>query len=154
PNMDRRQVVVQRAREFFGERVDDVVHMIRHDRQELRGWQEPAHVRSVARRTIVEWAGNQANAPVAGVEPEFARGAGEPDRGQQREVLGHVFEAGASALEKVARNAAHEMNPDETFGLECVLLFYGRPAVLVCEGKLTSVPPFWTVLEDQREDIE
>ena len=27
--MDRRQMVVQRAREFFGERVDDVLHMVR-----------------------------------------------------------------------------------------------------------------------------
>ena len=34
--MDRRQMVVQRAREFLGERLDDVVHMVRQDRQELR----------------------------------------------------------------------------------------------------------------------
>ena len=52
--MDRRQLVVQRVREFFGERVDDVLHMVRQDRQELRGWQEPAHVRAVVRRAIRE----------------------------------------------------------------------------------------------------
>ena len=35
--MDRRQMVVQRVREFFGERVDDVLHMVRQDRQERKG---------------------------------------------------------------------------------------------------------------------
>ena len=54
--MDRRQMVVQRARDFFAERLDDVVHMVRQDRQELRGWEEPAHVRAVVRRTIREGA--------------------------------------------------------------------------------------------------
>src|SRR5206468_6930583 len=54
PLMDRRQMVAQRAREFFGERLDDVVHMVRQDRQGLRGWEEPAHVRAVVRRAIRE----------------------------------------------------------------------------------------------------
>jgi hypothetical protein len=35
-----------------------------------------------------------------------------------------------------------------------VLLLYGRPALLVSEGRLGSVPPFWNLLEDQREEIE
>jgi len=39
-------------------------------------------------------------------------------------------------------------------GLETVLLLYARPAVVLEEGQLGSVPPFWNVLEDQREDIE
>ena len=46
--MDRRQVIVQRVREIFGERLDDVLHMVRQDRQDMRGWQEPAHVRGGA----------------------------------------------------------------------------------------------------------
>jgi hypothetical protein len=33
-------------------------------------------------------------------------------------------------------------------------LLYARPALLVSENSLASVPPFWNVLEDQREDIE
>src|SRR5262245_26076896 len=48
--MDRRQMVVQRAREFFGDRLDDVVHMVWQDRNDMRGWQEPAHVRAAVRR--------------------------------------------------------------------------------------------------------
>src|SRR5262249_846910 len=40
-------------------------------------------------------------------------------------------------------------------GLECVLLLYGRPALDVAPpGGLGSVPAFWNVLEDQREDVE
>jgi hypothetical protein len=39
-------------------------------------------------------------------------------------------------------------------GLECALLLYGRPAILIRGDRLASVPPFWNLLEDQREDIE
>ena len=35
-SMDRRQLVVQRVREYFGERLDDVVEMVRQDRQDIR----------------------------------------------------------------------------------------------------------------------
>src|SRR5437879_3155183 len=105
--MDRRQMLVQRVREFLGERVDDVLHMVRQDRQELRGWQEPAHVRAVVRRTVREEGGTTSmpaepaeRAVLA--EREVGRTAGEPDRGQQREATGQLLEAGASGLEKAA----------------------------------------------------
>ncbi|HEV3263680.1 MAG TPA: serine protease [Gemmataceae bacterium] len=153
--MDRRQMVAQRARDFFGERLDDVIHMVRQDRQGMRGWEEPAHVRAVVRRTIREGATTETEAvDVAVAELEFGRTAGEPDRGQQREAMGQLLEAGATALEKVSRQQTHELSQEETLGLECTLLLYGRPAVLVSEGHLASIPPFWNVLEDQREDIE
>jgi hypothetical protein len=153
--MDRRQVIVQRAREIFAERLDDVAHMVRQDRQELRGWEEPAHVRAVLRRTIQEGAQGPGSTPTMTVTDfEFGRGAGEPDRGQQREVTGQLLEAGAVALEKVARTATPDLTPEELLSLECVLLLYGRPALSVSQSRLGSVPPFWNVLEDQREDIE
>ena len=50
--MDRKQLVVERTRTIFGERLDDVLHMVRQDRQDLRGWEEPAHVRAVLRRSV------------------------------------------------------------------------------------------------------
>src|SRR5205823_9634328 len=84
---------------------------------------------------------------------EAGRGAAEPDPGQQREALGLLLERGGGALEKLARNAG-DLTPDEALGLEAVLLFYGRPALLVSQGRLASAPPFWNVLEDQREDVE
>jgi hypothetical protein len=156
--MDRRQMVVQRVREFFGERVDDVLHMVRQDRQELRGWEEPAHFRSALRRSI-RAAGSQATqdsdtAQTLVFASEFGRSAGEPDPGQQREAMGQMLEVGAIALEKTVRNAVNDMTPEEALGLECVLLIYGRPAVLICDGTLASPPPFWNVLEDLREDVE
>ena len=52
--MDRRQMLVQRVREYFGDRLDDVLHIVQQDRQELRGWQEPAHVRAAVRRAVRE----------------------------------------------------------------------------------------------------
>jgi hypothetical protein len=153
--MDRRQLVVQRVHEFFAERVDDVLHMIRQDRQELRGWQEPAHLRAAVRRTIREEGGRESDATTLTVATfDFGRAAGEPDRGQQREAIGQLLEIGANGLEKAARNTPNDLTPEEVFALECVLLLYGRPAVLVSENQLAAVPPFWNVLEDQREDIE
>src|SRR5207253_302830 len=67
--------------------------------------------------------------------------------------MGGLLEVGAGALEKVARNQA-DLSPAEVLGLECVLLIYARPALEVSQGRLASAPPFWNVLEDQREDIE
>src|SRR5262245_49415886 len=156
PDMDRRQIVVQRAREFFGDRLDDVVHMVRQDRQEMRGWQEPAHLRAVLRRTIREQGGSGNPTEATQVmldELEFCRSAGEPDRGQQREAIGQLLEAGAVGLEKIARNAS-DFTPEELFGLEAVLLLYGRPALLIAENRLASVPPFWNLISDQNEEIE
>jgi hypothetical protein len=153
--MDRNQLLVQRTREVFGDRLDDVVHMVRQDRQELRGWEEPAHVRSVLRRSVVEANSNESdNGNVTVVDTEFGRTAGEPDRGQQRETLGQVLEAGAMALGKMAQMPNPSLTPPERLGLECVLLLYGRPAVQFNENRLTPLPAFWNLLEDQREEIE
>ncbi len=157
--MDRRQLVAQRVRETFGERVEDVLPMVRQDRQEMRGWQEPAHVRAVVRRTIREQSGSGETdtgqeTTTQTMISDFARTAGEPDRGQQREAIGQLLEAGANGLERLVRNGVQELTPDEVSGLECVLLLYGRPAILVSDGSLASVPALWNILEDQREDIE
>lgn len=152
--MDRKQMVAQRVREVFADRLDDVLHMIRQDREGLRGWEEPAHVRAVLRRAIRENHSQPAEATIEFAELEFGRGAGEPDRGQQREAVGQVLEAGIQALEKIKRHAFHELTPEEVLGAECSLLLYGRPAILVNQGQLDAVPPFWNLLEDQREDIE
>src|SRR5947209_3243790 len=138
--MDRRQMVAQRARDFFGERLEDVLHMVRQDRQGMRGWEEPAHVRAVVRRTVREATTTDTESvDVAVADLEFGRTAGEPDRGQQREAMGQLLEAGANGLEKVARQQAHELSQEEALGLECTLLLYGRPAVLVSEGRLASI---------------
>lgn len=157
--MDRKQLVVERTRAVFGERLDDVLHMVRQDRNDMRGWQEPAHVRAALRRRTI--AATNANiedysdsTDVTVAETNFGRGAGEPEPGQQREAIGQLLEAGASALEMMGRTANPELTNEQRFGLECVLLIYGRPAIEVNNDRLASPPPFWNVLEDQREDIE
>jgi hypothetical protein len=152
--MDRRQMVVQWVRECFTDRLDDVLHQVRQDRQELRGWQEPAHLRGTLRRAVRESGSPQAEQAVVSVEAEFGRGAAEPDRGQQRETLGQILEAAENALRKTTQQDRPELNGSEVLGLECALVLYGRPAVLVQQGRLASVPAFWNILEDQREDIE
>src|SRR6266481_3802839 len=151
--MDRGEIGVGRGSEFFSGRVDDVLDMVRQDRQELRGWQEPAHVRAVVRRGIREGASTESAATsVMVAELNAVREAAEPDQGQQREAFGRLLELGAGGLEKVSRGTSAELTAEEILGLECVLLLYGRPALQVSEGRLASVPPFWNLLEDQRED--
>src|SRR5437762_286479 len=97
--MDRKQLVVERTRAVFGERLDDVLHMVRQDRQDLRGWEEPAHVRAVLRRSTVRaHSDNYGDTSVVAVtDTDFGRGAGEPEPGQQRECLGQVLEVAGNA---------------------------------------------------------
>src|SRR5262245_24217413 len=66
--MDRKQLVVERTRTVFAERLDDVLHLVRQDRQDLRGWEEPAHVRAVLRRGVRETAEGDGEADVAVLE--------------------------------------------------------------------------------------
>src|SRR5206468_4228431 len=135
-----------------GERAEDVLHMVRQDRQELRGWQEPAHVRAVVRRTIHEGGSEGGSSERGGIaELEFCRTAAEPERGQQREATGQLLEAGLSGLEKALGNNSTDLSSEQVLGLECILLLYGRPALLVSDNQLASVPPYWNLLEDQRE---
>ena len=153
--MDRTQILVQRTREFFGDRLDAVLHMVQQDRQALHGWEEPPHLRAVLRRAVCEGApvGTGA-APTTVAEHECDRGAGEPQAGQQREAVGQLLEAGGSALEKLSQNQAPDLTAAELCGLECVLLLYGRPALLISQGHLAGEPPFWNSLETHRQDIE
>jgi hypothetical protein len=152
--MDRKQLLVQRAREFFGDRLDAVLHMVQQDRQALHGWEEPPHLRAVLRRAVCEGATAATGAPTAVAEYESDRGAGEPQAGQQREAVGQLLEAGGSALEKLSQNQAPDLTAAELCGLECVLLLYGRPALLISQGHLAGEPPFWDSLEVHRQDIE
>ena len=52
--MDRKNMLVQRTRDYFTDRLDDILHMVSRDRQEMRGWQEPTHLRATVRRAIRE----------------------------------------------------------------------------------------------------
>jgi len=153
--MEPARKIIQTTWDIFGDRLGDVEHMVRQDRLDLYGWEEPAHLRAVVRRVICEGMPSEFN-PAELVLPdnEFARAAGEPRRGDQREAVGDLLEAGAAAMAKLARYVAPDLTLDECLGLCCVLLLYGRPAILIENGKLARVPAFWNVLEDQRDNIE
>jgi hypothetical protein len=151
--MDRRQQVVQWMRECFTDRLDDVLHQLRQDRQELRGWQEPAHLRGTLRRAVREGE-TETETTVTVVEGEFGRLAAEPDRGQQRETLGQILEAAENGVRKILQQERPELNGAEVLGMECALLLYGRPAIGLPQGRLAGTPAFWNVLEDQREEVE
>jgi hypothetical protein len=153
-NMDLKQLVLQRTRECFAERFGEIVSQVRQDREALRGWEEPAHLRAALRRTVRQEAGETQATETALAEPESLRTAGEPQPGEQREALGRTLEAGAAALDKVARSQTPGLTPEELVGLECILLLYARPSLLVCNGSLAAIPPFWKVLEQEREAIE
>src|SRR5262249_22136720 len=84
----------------------------------------------------------------------FAPGAGEPPPGHQRGPRGRLLKRGPTARKKPPRQPNPDLTPEEAFGLECTLLLYGRPAISVSQNRLDAVPPFWNILEDQREEIE
>jgi hypothetical protein len=148
-------MVVQRAGDFFGDRLDAVMRMVRHDRQVLHGWEEPPHLRAVLRRAVSESAAAGTAVPQTAVaEHACDRGAGEPDAGQQRQAVGQLLEAGGAALEKLSQHQAPDLAGAELCGLECLLLLYGRPALLISQGRLAGEPPCWSILEEHRQDIE
>jgi hypothetical protein len=153
-NMDLKQLVLQRTRECFAERFGEIIAQVRQDRQSLRGWEEPAHLRAALRRAVDGAAEAAAATETALAEPDSFRQAGEPGPAEQREALGRTLEAGADALEKVSQSQKPDLTAEELVGLECLLLLYTRPSLLVCNGHLAAIPPFWKALDEQREAVE
>jgi hypothetical protein len=154
--MNQVQLTVDFSRRVFADRLDDVSHMIRQDRSQMFGAQEPPHLRAVLRRQIHgSGSAHGMAAHMAVEEMLFGRGAAEPEAGQQREALGLLLEVGANAVDKLMSPGTPDLSEDEQLALECVVLIYGRPAILVeGEGRVGEVPAFWNVLEDERRDIE
>ncbi|MFF8275712.1 trypsin-like serine peptidase [Streptomyces lateritius] len=73
--------------------------------------------------------------------------AGQISRFAQEERA-RVLEAGVTGLEKLAGNRADEIDEDEYFGVEAIVLLEGRPALLV-QGQDFLVPEGdWSVLLD------
>lgn len=154
--MEWKQVIVQRAREFFGNRLNEVVRFIRQDRQYLLGMEEPEHFRAVIRRVVSEGAPSVAESTEVALAEEtaFGRGAGEPDLEHQRATCAQLLETGGNALAQIVATSQPELTKTEQVGLEFVLLLYGRPALLIRQGRLVSTAPFWNELAEHREGIE
>lgn len=70
----------------------------------------------------------------------------------QREA---TLQAGARAIEKMLDQGDNaDLAPDEANGLEAIILLFGRPAILIQDGKFFPPPADWTVLESQRDAIQ
>ncbi|MFF0473399.1 trypsin-like serine peptidase [Streptomyces sp. NPDC004284] len=70
-----------------------------------------------------------------------------------REERARVLEAGVSGLEKLAGHREDELDGDETFGVEAIVLLEGRPAILVQRQDFAPQRDEWAVLEPQRPAI-
>jgi hypothetical protein len=151
---DGKQLIAQRARDFFGDRLEDVLYVVRQDRQELRGWDEPAHLRSVVRRVAREGTTEDAEDEGVVALADGGRTNAEGERTRERESLSQLLDAGVAALQKLRSSATPDLTGAEGCGLETVLLLYGRPSLQLVRGRMAGVPPLWNVLEDQREAIE
>ncbi|MFJ8667384.1 trypsin-like serine peptidase [Streptomyces sp. NPDC093600] len=78
--------------------------------------------------------------------------AGQISRFAQEERA-RVLEAGVSGLEKLAGGRADEIDEDEYFGVEAIVLLEGRPAILVQGQDFASQPGDWSVLDAGRAAI-
>lgn len=84
--------------------------------------------------------------------PPGAVPAGEISRFAQEERA-RVLEAGVTGLEKLAGGRADEVDEDEYFGVEAIVLLEGRPAILVQGQDFASQPGDWSVLDAARPAI-
>ncbi|MFF1506719.1 trypsin-like serine peptidase [Streptomyces sp. NPDC058326] len=70
-----------------------------------------------------------------------------------REERARVLEAGVSGLEKLAAHREDELDGDEAFGVEAIVLLEGRPAILVQRQDFAPQRDEWAVLDGQRPSI-
>ncbi|MFB7591044.1 trypsin-like serine peptidase [Streptomyces sp. NPDC056169] len=71
-----------------------------------------------------------------------------------REERARVLEAGVSGLEKLAAHREDEIDDDESFGVEAIVLLQGRPAILVQRQDFAPQRDEWAVLDGQRAAIQ
>ncbi|MCB5183349.1 trypsin-like serine peptidase [Streptomyces antimicrobicus] len=70
-----------------------------------------------------------------------------------QEERARVLEAGARGLEKLAAGREDDIDEDEYFGVEAIVLLEGRPAILVQGQDFPPQPGDWAVLDGQRTGI-
>jgi hypothetical protein len=146
--MDRKQLIIQRAHEFFAGRFDAVADMARRQ-QEMIGLEQPASAKPLMQRIVRDEAmGMTASASAALMEAQ------DVEPGQAGGLTPQLLEFGAASLEKIAAHPAPDLTDEEFLGLEYLLIHHGRPAFLIRQGRLGQVSPFWNSLEAHREGIE
>ncbi|MCX4539556.1 serine protease [Streptomyces sp. NBC_01565] len=84
--------------------------------------------------------------------PPDQASAGQIGRFAEQERA-RVLSAGVSGLEKIAAGREDEIDEDEYFGVEAIVLLEGRPAILVQGQDFASQQGDWAVLDGQRDGI-
>lgn len=84
--------------------------------------------------------------------PGEAEPAGQIGRFAQQERA-RVLSAGVTGLEKLATGRTDEIDEDEYFGVEAIVLLEGRPAILIQGQDFASQQGDWAVLDGQRPGI-
>ncbi len=103
----------------------------------------------------------------AGFEPEAARRTLAPGVRRMYPPGGDKFGAGVEteqrravaagtrALDKISKEgAAAKFEPEEKYGLEAIIHLWGRPAILIQDGRFFPPPAGWELLEPARAAIE
>jgi len=68
---------------------------------------------------------------------------------------GEATRHGLHAIEKIRRDGFNaQLTPEETSGLEAIILLTGRPALYIQDGRFLGAPGGWEVLEDHRAVIQ
>jgi hypothetical protein len=73
----------------------------------------------------------------------------EATRRERARVVGR----GIDGLAKVADGRERELEADERFGMQAIVLLEGRPAILIQGGDFLAPPQGWSRLVDRREQI-
>lgn len=66
-----------------------------------------------------------------------------------------TLDAGRRAVERVVNEGEDaDLSPREALGLEAIILLFGRPAILIQDGRFFPPPEDWKILESHRASIE
>ncbi|MEW1655044.1 MULTISPECIES: serine protease [unclassified Streptomyces] len=84
--------------------------------------------------------------------PAEERPAGQLSRDARQERT-RVLAAGANGLDKLAAGRGDELGDEESFGVGAVVLWAGRPAILVERQDFAPQPGDWAVLDSHRAAI-
>jgi hypothetical protein len=95
----------------------------------------------------------QADRFAESMQPLAHDGTADPIVEATRRQRERVVSDGIAGLTKVAEGREHDLDDDELFGLEAIVVLEGRPAILIQDGDFLQPPHEWSRLTDRREQI-
>jgi hypothetical protein len=95
----------------------------------------------------------QAGRFAASVKPLVTGEAHDPVVEAARRQRERVVGDGIDGLAKIADGRESDLDDDELFGLEAIVLLEGRPAILIQDGDFMPPPHEWSRLTERREPI-